>query len=83
MGEPKFMTIDRLEEVIRRQVWSPAGDTLKIKKGKGGGLQKRWPELQVGKAYSFEMGEFKGYPVELHRKRRNHLRMRPKRRLSI
>ena len=65
----KFMTVNRKEdirddsgEVVGVQVWGANGNTLKIKKGQGGRLKDRWPELEVGKAYSFEMGEYKGYP---------------------
>jgi len=61
----KFMTIDRMEdirdtsgEVVGVQVWSPTGDTLRVKKGQGGKLKDRWGELEVGKAYSFTMGQF-------------------------
>jgi len=65
----KFMTIGEMEdirndsgEVVGVQVWSPTGESLKIKKGQGGKLKARWGELEIGKAYSFEMGEYKGYP---------------------
>lgn len=65
----KYMILETIEplldddsSVIGRLVTDKAGNQLKVKKGQGGKLEKRWDELQIGKAYSFTMGEFKGYP---------------------
>ncbi len=44
------------------QCFDGTGQSVKVKKGQGGHLKERWGELQVGRAYTFTMGEFKGYP---------------------
>ena len=65
----KIMVLDLIEDlldkegnIIGKQVADKAGNKLKVKKGQGGKLASRWGELQVGKAYEFIMGEYKGYP---------------------
>ena len=68
----KIMIIEKIEDiyedkgnvpnlVIGKQVFDATGDSVKVKSQRGR-LEKRWDELQVGRAYSFTMGEFKGYP---------------------
>ena len=44
------------------QCFDGTGQSVKVKKGQGGQLQARWGELQVGRAYSFTMGEYNGKP---------------------
>jgi len=65
----KIMVLDKIEdlldndgELIGKLVFDKAGNQLKVKKGQGGKLADRWDELEVGKGYTFKMGEFKGYP---------------------
>lgn len=64
----KIMLVETIEdiiddgEVVGKLCSNRAGDQVKVKKGQGGSLIKRWDELQEGLAYKFTMGEFKGYP---------------------
>lgn len=66
----KYLTVDRVEElekdgeIIGREVFNSGGDSVKVKIGKGGSLKKKWELLDngIGKAFKFQMGEFKGYP---------------------
>ncbi len=38
------------------------GDVLKVKYGREGHLKAKWGELEVRKAFEFEMGEYNGKP---------------------
>ena len=64
----KILIIDRIEDILKdgevagKECFDKTGQSVKVKKGKGGGLEGRWDELLIGRAYSFTMGEFKGYP---------------------
>lgn len=66
----KYLTVDRVEElekdgeIIGREVFNSGGNSVKVKMGKGGSLKKKWELLDcgIGKAFKFQMGEFKGYP---------------------
>ena len=73
MSEPRILIIDKIEDlyedkgnvpnpVIGKLVSDSAGNQLKVKVGRGGHLKNKWDELLIGRAYSFKMGEFKGYP---------------------
>jgi hypothetical protein len=53
--------IEENGEVVGKEI-TDGHHTVKVKKGKGGSLIKRWGELQEGLAYKFTMGEFKGWP---------------------
>lgn len=64
----KILIVDHIEDILKDgekvgiECFDKTGDSVKVKVGKGGSLKKKWDELVVSKAYSFEMGEFKGYP---------------------
>ena len=64
----RILIIDHIEDIIKdgemagKECFDKTGESVKVKKGKGGSLEKRWDELLIGRAYSFDMGEFKGYP---------------------
>ena len=67
--ETKIILIDKMEELhdddgslLGYQVFDGDGSSVKVKAGQGGRLRNKWDTLQVGRAYSFTMGEFKGYP---------------------
>lgn len=69
MADEKILIISKIEDIIDKggelagkQVFDSTGQSLKVRGGQGGGLRGRWGELQVGKAYGFTMGEFKGFP---------------------
>lgn len=68
MASEKVLIIDHIDdimsgtEVVGKHIFDSAGNDVKVKKGQGGALASRWEELQIGRAYSFTMGEFKGYP---------------------
>ena len=49
-------------ELMGYQCFDGTGQSVKVKKGQGGHLQAKWEELQVGRAYSFTMGEYNGKP---------------------
>ena len=62
------MIIDSIEdiveegEVVGKLCTDKAGSKIKVKVGRGGHLKNKWDSLFIGRAYSFKMGEFKGYP---------------------
>jgi hypothetical protein len=64
----KIMVLDKIEdivedgEVVGKLVTDKVGNQLKVKVGRGGHLKKKWDELQLGNAYKFKMGEYKGFP---------------------
>jgi len=64
----KILILDRIEDivdkgnVIGKHLFDSAGNDVKIKKGQGGRLEAKWGELQIGRAYSFTMGDYKGFP---------------------
>ncbi len=65
----KIMSIDHIEDIVYqgdmvgRQVFDSTGDSVKVKGGgKGMPLKARWDELQIGRAYSFTMGEYNNLP---------------------
>ena len=49
-------------ELVGYQCFDGTGQSVKVKKGQGGKLKDKWPELQVGTAYTFTMGEYNGKP---------------------
>ena len=61
----KILILDRIEdiekdgEVVGKECFDKTGDSVKVKKGRGGSLEKKWDELVIGRAYSFQIGEFK------------------------
>jgi len=61
----KIMLVETIEdiiddgEVVGKLCSNRAGDQVKVKKGQGGGLIKKWDELKEGLAYKFIMGEYK------------------------
>lgn len=64
--EDKILIIGYIEditkdgEVVGKKVSDSTGDSLNVKGGgKGMPLKARWDELQIGRAYSFTMGEYK------------------------
>lgn len=68
MASKKIMVLTEIEdiiengEVIGKLVTDGAGNQVKVKVGRGGHLKNKWDELLIGRAYSFTMGEFKGFP---------------------
>ena len=60
--------VTRIDEILYNgelkgyQCFDGTGQSVKVKKGQGGRLQAKWQELQVGRAYSFTMGEYNGKP---------------------
>ncbi len=65
----KIMVIGRIEdiysdagELIGKQVFDKADDSVKVKNPKDSGLKERWGELIIGRAYSFTMGEYMQHP---------------------
>lgn len=49
---------DNKGNLLGYQCFDGTGQSVKVKKGQGGALKDKWPELQVGRAYSFTMGSF-------------------------
>lgn len=66
----KILVIDKIndiygkdgEELTGKECFNKNGESVKVKSPKGTNLRERWDELQVGRAYSFDMGEYKGFP---------------------
>ena len=62
----KIMVIDKIndiygkdgEELTGKECFNKNGESVKVKNPKGSNLRERWDELQVGKAYSFDMATF-------------------------
>ncbi len=64
--EDKIMILDHIDDivdggdVVGKQVFDSTGASVKVKGGgRGMPLKTRWDELQIGRAYSFVMGEFR------------------------
>ena len=61
----KIIIIDHIEDILKdedivgKECFDKTGDSVKVKKGRGGSLEKKWDELVIGRAYSFQIGEFK------------------------
>jgi len=49
---------DKVGNLVGYQCFDGTGQSVKVKKGQGGHLEKKWGELQVGRAYSFAMGAY-------------------------
>ena len=49
-------------ELMGYQCFDGTGQSVKVKKGRGGYLKAKWDDLQVGRAYTFTMGEYDGKP---------------------
>ena len=45
-----------------KKVVLKGGEILKVKYGREGFLKAKWGELQVGRAYSWTMGDYQGHP---------------------
>ena len=62
IGVIDFVEDDDYQGKAFKKVTLKGGEVLKVKYGREGYLKDKWGELQVGRAYTWTMGDYQGKP---------------------